>query len=68
MCLSTKTPADPKLPPERQASRLPDNQTVRSQAGQRAADQQRAAANTILTSGTGVTNASQTVKKTLLGA
>lgn len=59
---------EPEMPVERQAQRLPDGQTVRSQTGRRTEDRIRAGADTILTSGSGVTQGAATDKKTLLGA
>ena len=69
MCL-VKTPKqkDPVLPPERAQMRDPDAGAVRSTTGRRATDRMRSAAQTILTSGEGVTSAAATEKKTLLGA
>lgn len=68
MCMfSTPTPKAPELPPETAAMRQPDGGAVRSNTGRRTADRIRAGANTILTSGSGVTSAAPTDKKTLLG-
>lgn len=69
MCMfsTPDTPPAPEMPPERQAQRLPDGETVRSQTGRRTEDRIRAGADTILTSGSGVTSGAATDKKTLLG-
>jgi hypothetical protein len=69
MCLFPKpdTPADPQLPPETAAMRSPDQGAVRADVGKRATDKLRSGANTILTSGSGVTQGAPTEKKTLLG-
>lgn len=64
---STPTPAAPQLPVETQAMRQPDGGAVRSSTGRRTADRLRAGVDTILTSGSGVTNTAPTDKKTLLG-
>lgn len=68
MCMfgTPKTNA-PVLPPERAAMRQP-NSSATDDAGRRATDQLRAGTDTILTSGSGVTGAAPTEKKTLLGA
>ncbi|MGY4333208.1 hypothetical protein ACVWWG_007625 [Bradyrhizobium sp. LB7.2] len=67
MCLVPSIP-DPKLPPETQAMKEPDGAAVRSSTSRRMGDQARASsANTILTSGSGVTAAAPTQAKTLLG-
>lgn len=69
MCIFPKpdTPADPQLPPETAAMKEPDAGAVRVNSGKRTADKLRGGANTILTSGSGVTTAAPTEKKTLLG-
>lgn len=60
-------PDAPQLPPETAAMREPDGGAVRSNTGRRTQDRMRAGSNTILTSGSGVTAAAPTEKKTLLG-
>lgn len=69
MCLfpSPKTPDAPVLPPEPQQAKAPDAGAVRSTTGRRTMDRMRAGSNTILTSGSGVTQAAPTQGKTLLG-
>lgn len=68
MCLFSQPKMEaPQLPPERAAQRSPDGGAVRSNTGRRTEDRARAAADTILTSGSGVTAAAPTEKKTLLG-
>jgi len=69
MCILPKpeTPETPQLPTERAAMRQPDSAVV-SNTTRRAKDQARSATATILTSGSGVTAAAPTAKKTLLGA
>ncbi|QND53468.1 hypothetical protein HB779_17420 [Phyllobacterium sp. 628] len=57
----------PVLPPENAAMRLPDGDAIKSTTGRRTEDRVKAGANTILTSGSGVTTAAPTDKKTLLG-
>lgn len=70
MCSRPSTPPPPELPPElppeRAAMRAPDRAAVQS-AGRRTTDRMRAATDTILTSGSGVTTQGQTQGKTLLG-
>lgn len=68
MCMfnSPDIPA-PQKATERAAERAPDNQAVNG-AARRASDRARAGADTILTSGSGVTMTAPTEKKTLLGA
>jgi hypothetical protein len=69
MCLfKTPKPKDPVLPPEPAQMREPDAGAVRDGVGRRTTDRMRAAAQTVLTSGSGVTNNAPTQKKTLLGA
>lgn len=69
MCLfNVPKPADPVLPPERAQMREPDAGAVRDSVGRRVTDRMRAATNTILTSGRGVSEDAPTEKKTLLGA
>lgn len=67
MFSTPKAPDDPIMPAEMAQSRLPDGGQVRANTGQRATDRARAATNTILTSGSGVTASASTEKKTLLG-
>jgi len=68
MCMfSTPDYPDPEMPQERQAERLPDGEAATG-AARRTTDKMRAGAGTILTSGSGVTSAAATDKKTLLGA
>lgn len=67
MCMfSTPTPPAPQLPPERAAMRMPDG-GVTDAAARRTTDRMRAATDTILTSGSGVTMGGTTEGKTLLG-
>lgn len=69
MCMfSTPDYPEPEMPTERQAQRLPDGQTVQSNTARRMTDRMRAGANTVLTSGSGVTESAATGGKTLLGA
>lgn len=56
----------PEMPAEKQASKAPDG-TQTGSAARRATDRMRGATSTILTSGSGVTDAAATGKKTLLG-
>lgn len=70
MCVIPRQPEQPKapeLPPEPAAMRMPDGNTVRTSMGRRVSDQVRTGAQTILTSGSGVTSFAPTEKKTLLG-
>ncbi|RJT41998.1 hypothetical protein D3227_04785 [Mesorhizobium waimense] len=68
MCMfNTPNQDEPTLPPETAAMREPDQGAVRAGVGKRATDKLRSGANTILTSGSGVTAAAPTDKKTLLG-
>jgi hypothetical protein len=69
MCLIPKpdTPDAPQLPVERAAMKQPTSAVLDS-TKKRASDQARAASSTVLTSGSGVTTAAPTAKKTLLGA
>lgn len=64
---STPKPQAPVLPPEPAQTRAPDAGAARSQVGRRTMDRSRAATDTVLTSGSGVTDFAQTSKKTLLG-
>jgi len=70
MCLFSKPPAPPPpvQPAEYQQQREPDGGMVRDTKGRRVRDRMRAAASTILTSGSGVTSGGMTEQKTLLGA
>lgn len=68
MCMFSPDVPKPEQVAERSASRLPDGDTARSTAGRRTTDRMRAGADTILTSGNGVTQGAETAKKTLLGA
>lgn len=69
MCVFPKPekPEEPQMPTERAAMRQPDTAVV-SNTARRAKDQARSATATILTSGSGVSSAAPTQKKTLLGA
>ncbi len=68
MCMfQPKMPDAPQLPPEPIQSKAPDAGAARSAAGRRTTDRVRGAADTILTSGQGVTQLGMTEKKTLLG-
>lgn len=68
MCMFKPDVPKPQEVAERSATRLPDGDTARSTAGRRTTDRMRAGADTILTSGNGVTQGAETAKKTLLGA
>ena len=68
MCMFSPDVPKPEKVAERSATRLPDGDTARSTAGRRTTDRMRAGADTILTSGNGVTQGAETAKKTLLGA
>lgn len=72
MCLfgggGQQAAADPVLPPETAAMRMPDAAAVKTAAGRRASDKVKGGARTILTSGSGVSQFAPTEKKTLLGA
>lgn len=69
MCMFSRpaTPDAPQMATEYAATKMP-NQAAGDQAGNRQRNQQRAAASTILTSGSGVMSGASTDKKTLLGA
>lgn len=69
MCMfsSPKSPAPPVLPPETAQMKQPDAGAVRSATGRRTMDRYRGGADTILTSGSGVSDSAPTEKKTLLG-
>ena len=64
-----RSPDVPEVAPvvERSQSRLPDGASATSAAGRRTQDRVRAGTNTILTSGSGVTQQGVTQGKTLLG-
>jgi len=67
MCLVPDIPK-PELPAETQAMKDPDGATARSAVSRRMGDRARSSsANTILTSGSGVTASAPTQAKTLLG-
>lgn len=57
----------PTLPPEPAQMKQPDAGAVRTATGRRTEDRMRAGAQTVLTSGSGVTQVAPTDKKTLLG-
>lgn len=57
----------PTLPPEPAQMKQPDGDAVRTATGRRTEDRIRSGSNTILTSGSGVSAAAPTEKKTLLG-
>ena len=59
--------AAPVLPPETAATKAPDGNAVKSATGRRTSDRLRSGSDTILTSGSGVLDATPTEKKTLLG-
>ncbi len=68
MCLfNAPRAADPVIPPEYAAQKMPDGAAVKTAAGRRATDKVRSGSSTILTSGSGVTTAAPTERKTLLG-
>ncbi len=71
MCIFGKpsTPAPPVMPPEPAQMKQPDAGAVKTATGRRTEDRIRggAGSNTILTSGSGVTDLADTSKKTLLG-
>jgi len=66
MCSSPKPPPV-VVPPEPAQTKLPDAGAVRTATGRRTEDRIRGGAQTILTSGSGVLNQSDTDKKALLG-
>lgn len=68
MCLVSQ-PSTPKLqqPAEYAQQKAPDAGQARTDASQLATDRLRAGSQTILTSGSGVTDTASTSKKTLLG-
>jgi len=69
MCLfNQQTPQAPTLPPEQAQMKYPDAAAVRDAVGRRTQDRIKAGADTVLTSGSGVTSFAPTEKKTLLGA
>lgn len=68
MCFaSPPKPKDPAMPVEYAAQKSPDGGAARDAVTGRQQDKTRAAANTVLTSGSGVLDAAPTAKKTLLG-
>lgn len=68
MCMfSSPAIAGPVLPDEMAAMKAPDAGAAKTTAGRRTMDRVRSATSTILTSGSGVTTAAPTEKKTLLG-
>ena len=68
MCIFPKTPdvPDPVIASETAAAKMPDAGAV-SGAGNKQRNQLRAAAATVLTSGSGVRSSAPTQSKTLLG-
>ena len=56
-----------EVPPETAQMKQPDGGAVRTATGRRTSDRIRAGTDTILTGGSGVTDAAPTGKKTLLG-
>ena len=68
MCL-VSSPSAPQLqePTEYAAQRAPDGDAVRSSTSRRTLDRMRSGQNTVLTSGSGVSETAATGKKTLLG-
>lgn len=56
-----------QMPPEYAQQRAPDGGAVRDTVSRRVSDRQRAAAQTILTSGSGVMDSATVGRKTLLG-
>ena len=67
MCNFSPDVPDVQPVPDRAASRLPDGSAAKTAAGRRTGDRVRSGANTILTSGSGVSSMAQTSGKTLLG-
>jgi len=68
MCLiQTPDIPPPTTPKETASMRAPDGNAVRSSTSRRTEDRIRAGSDTILTSGSGVTEQAPTQKKTLLG-
>lgn len=68
MCMFSKPDVpDVAMPKETAQMKSPDGEAVRSAAGRRTQDRIRAGTPTVLTSGSGVTAAAPTDKKTLLG-
>lgn len=68
MCMFTPPTAEtPQLPPEPAQMKPADGGAVRSATGRRTDDRIRAGAQTILTSGSGVTATAPTERRTLLG-
>lgn len=64
---SQPDPPPVTVPPETAQMKQPDGGAVRTATGRRTSDRVRASADTILTSGSGVTDTAATGKKTLLG-
>ena len=64
---SQPDPPAVEIPTERAQSKEPDGGAVRTATGRRTSDRIRAGTDTILTGGSGVTDAAPTGKKTLLG-
>ena len=68
MCMfSQPDPPKVEVPPETAQMKQPDGGAVRTATGRRTSDRIRAGTNTVLTGGSGVTDAAATGKKTLLG-
>lgn len=68
MCLIQQPKMEkPELPPETQAMKEPDAGQAQATVGRRTSNELRAGPETILTSGSGVTETAPTEKKTLLG-
>lgn len=69
MCMfsTPPTPDAPTMPKEPAQAKAPDGGAARSTAGRRTQDRIRAGTQTVLTSGSGVTQSAPTEKKTLLG-
>jgi hypothetical protein len=67
MCMNTPDVPKPQIATESSVAKMPTDQMA-GQAGSMQRNKQRAAASTILTSGSGVMSPASTQKKTLLGA
>ncbi len=68
MCMfNTPTPKAPIIPPEPAQAKQPDGGAIRDSVTRRMTDKMRGAADTLLTSGSGVTTGAATGTKTLLG-
>lgn len=68
MCLFGSGPKPPQMPAETQAMREPDGGQVRADTRRRTGDRLRSAAQTVLTSGMGVSgDGTNTAGKVLLG-